>query len=265
MKLDGIFLPDTIDGSFTYSNNQKVNLMSSDEESTFTEENVQENTFDIQPIAQSIDDAIQKLGGSVLVKYCGKTPRDALWISSEKSLRCTTSSDVLLLLKASDRIKGNSTQVPCLSLIKWKNDWNSSYEFRVFYINGILQGISQRDCSAYFLHLLEMQSEILTFLKRYLPVAVQNYREMYLDCYADPTKEVFYLLQVHSMDECMDFCLMPEDLIEQKVSPEESLLKHNDEHIGETKLFLLQNDQDSRLSIFKQNMFPIDSHLVNKS
>ncbi|CAB76024.1 translation initiation factor eIF2 assembly protein [Schizosaccharomyces pombe] len=51
---------------------------------------------------QLIEKAIKELGGAVVPKLNWSTPKDALWITTTGSLKCTTAEEVLLLLKSSD-------------------------------------------------------------------------------------------------------------------------------------------------------------------
>ena len=124
-----------------------------------------------------INSAIQKLNGAVFPKLNFSAPSDALWINTG-SLKCFTYTEILLLLKSSDRILFdiehsfdlcpqyhsfhsesesespflNTTQLSnnlnevTLVLRKWVNI-NPSSEFRCFIINNQLVAISQRDCT----------------------------------------------------------------------------------------------------------------------
>ena len=62
---------------------------------------------DLAPFAglvSQIDDAIAKLGGSVLARLNWSSPRDATWMNPFRTMRCTNADEVILMIKASDRI-----------------------------------------------------------------------------------------------------------------------------------------------------------------
>ncbi|GBM66359.1 Cell division cycle protein 123 [Araneus ventricosus] len=129
---------------------------------------------------KSIKDAIQTLGGKVFPKLNWSSPRDASWISFS-GCKCTTISDIYLLLKSSDFIIHDLTQryMLCedfeqsqsnnsnaekedfyLVLRKW-TEINPSCEYRCFVRNGILIGICQREHTKYFDHIHDYKDEII--------------------------------------------------------------------------------------------------------
>lgn len=117
----------------------------------------------------SIRDCISQLGGAVIPKLNWSAPRDATWISFDKSMRCQTPTDVFLLLKSSDFITHDLTdpfrycedkectaddddQVTLtyqLVLKRWL-DIAPQDEFRCFVVNNELVGISQRHDSVFY-------------------------------------------------------------------------------------------------------------------
>lgn len=60
-------------------------------------------------LVQQIKDAILALGGSVFPRLDWHSPSDASWITTDKSLRCETVGDVLLLLKSSEDVASDVT------------------------------------------------------------------------------------------------------------------------------------------------------------
>ena len=44
------------------------------------------------------------MGGAVLPKLTWSAPKDAVWMTSGNTMRCSTSDEVVLLLKSSDRV-----------------------------------------------------------------------------------------------------------------------------------------------------------------
>lgn len=135
-------------------------------------------------LEQKIRDAIEYLGGDVFPKLNWSSPKDASWISFDKSLRCTAPADIYLLLKSSDfvahdltcpfetceDIDSNKTDVQYeLVLRVWKN-LHPGMEFRCFVKNGTLIAICQRHESEYY-DFIETQKDdiredIMTFFKQ---------------------------------------------------------------------------------------------------
>ncbi|CAL8084321.1 unnamed protein product [Calicophoron daubneyi] len=112
---------------------------------------------------------INRLGGEVFPKLNWSAPKDASWMLCGNSLKCTTFSDVYLLLKSSDFIAHDLTAPyalcsdssldqlpqpcidfqPTLVLRRWMN-CRPDGEFRCFVRQKALIGISQRIHDAYF-------------------------------------------------------------------------------------------------------------------
>jgi hypothetical protein len=124
-------------------------------------------------LEQTIDCAIQRLGGKVFPKLNWRSPKDAAWISTTGNLRCTNAKQIILLLKSSDRIIHDVDFCYCecidwdqrskasqyyLCLRKWHN-LNPSQEFRCYVYNRSLVGISQRDCHTFYPFLSELQTK----------------------------------------------------------------------------------------------------------
>ena len=120
--------------------------------------------------------AIAELGGAVIPKLNWSAPKDAAFMTSEKSLRCTCPNDIYLLLKSSSFVShdlahafsgcsdgpvsasaqahvwwNNQTRMPyapVLVLRSWMHV-QPSLEFRCFVKGNMLIGISQRDRNHY--------------------------------------------------------------------------------------------------------------------
>lgn len=123
-------------------------------------------------------EVIDELGGAVFPKFPWSAPTDARWISTTGNLRCTRPEDVLLLLKASDRLShdmnlskslsSSSSWRPSLILRKW-HDLNPSMEFRCFLRPGAypIVGVSQRD-PAYYDYLEGLRGTLETHITAFL-------------------------------------------------------------------------------------------------
>ncbi|XP_065912630.1 translation initiation factor eIF2 assembly protein-like [Dysidea avara] len=120
--------------------------------------------------------AITELGGAVFPKLNWSSPRDATWVAIGNTLRCTCPSDVILLLKSSDFVMHDlsrvgeycgldQTLVPpggfSLCLRRWV-PINPSGEFRCFVKDSQLIGVSQRDTSGCYPHLLSIKDQLMT-------------------------------------------------------------------------------------------------------
>mmetsp|Transcript_9376 Transcript_9376/g.26672 ORF Transcript_9376/g.26672 Transcript_9376/m.26672 type:complete len:340 (-) Transcript_9376:35-1054(-) len=107
-----------------------------------------------------IDQAICEFEGSVMPKLNWSCPKDATWINPLSSLRCENAEEVILMLKASDRVLSDVLHAfancsdydpeasvracqQVLNLKKWY-DFDRRRELRCFVVKGRLIGVSQR-------------------------------------------------------------------------------------------------------------------------
>ncbi|KAJ1908911.1 hypothetical protein IWQ60_011458 [Tieghemiomyces parasiticus] len=142
---------------------------------------------DLTEVVAELRRLIGELGGAVFPKLNWSAPRDATWIASTNTLRCTTPDEILLLLKSSDCVSDDlsrpyreaahsivsspigqganrtgatettisaDTHEPLaeadteLVLRKWSN-LNPALEFRAFVVRGQLRAVSQMDLNHY--------------------------------------------------------------------------------------------------------------------
>ncbi|XP_060603753.1 cell division cycle protein 123 homolog [Ruditapes philippinarum] len=130
-----------------------------------------------------LKNTIKRLGGQVFPKLNWSAPKDATWISFDRTLKCTCTSDVYLLLKSSDFISHDLTQPfkHCcddenlknetsvkyeLVLRKWQ-ELNPAYEFRCFVKDNKLIGISQRHNDMYYKFIPENRQEIISDIQAF--------------------------------------------------------------------------------------------------
>ncbi|KAF2365640.1 Cell division cycle protein 123 [Trinorchestia longiramus] len=117
---------------------------------------------ELEEFSARIMSAIKKLGGAVFPKLNWTAPKDAVWISYTGSLKCTSPSDVYLLLKSSDQVNRDLTapfqgcsdateqhHKAALVLRRWR-DINPSGEFRCFVSQGRFIGMCPRDVSQFY-------------------------------------------------------------------------------------------------------------------
>lgn len=136
---------------------------------------------DFSELTRSIEDAITELGGEVFPKLNWSAPRDAAWISYNGTLKCTTASDVYLLLKSSDRVSHDlnhpfrkcedgedntllETSGFVLVLRKWQ-EISSLTEFRCFVKKGCIIAISQRDTASHYPYIAQNYNEVHSRIK----------------------------------------------------------------------------------------------------
>lgn len=134
-------------------------------------------------LTKNIEIAIQELGGEVFPKLNWSAPRDAAWISYNGTLKCTTASDVYLLLKSSDRVSHDinhpfrkcedgedntlfETSGFFLVLRRWQ-EMLSSTEFRCFVKKGHIIAISQRDTASHYPYIAQNYDEIHSQIKEF--------------------------------------------------------------------------------------------------
>lgn len=151
----------------------------SDEEDESTEEGV----VDYPEVIKAIKETLEKLNHKAFPKLNWSAPKDAVWITANNNLRCSTPGDVILLLKSSDFItydltspfklcRNDSDPVPAydkqLVLRKWAN-LVPGMEFRCFVRNHQLIAISQRYHQQYYDYIEKSKEslpiEIFTFFK----------------------------------------------------------------------------------------------------
>ena len=92
-----------------------------------------------------VRDVISQLGGSVFCKLNWSSPKDAIWVACNNSVKCSSLSDVYLLLKSSDFVAHDLTQpfkdcdeglespFSCVSYVLVMRKWcdiNPGIEFR---------------------------------------------------------------------------------------------------------------------------------------
>jgi len=134
-----------------------------------------------------VRDVISQLGGSVFCKLNWSSPKDAIWVACNNSVKCSSLSDVYLLLKSSDFVAHDLTQpfkdcdeglespFSCVSYVLVMRKWcdiNPGIEFRCFVRDKSLIAISQRDNSNFYEHIGQqresIERDILTFFHEYV-------------------------------------------------------------------------------------------------
>ncbi|CAI8036988.1 Cell division cycle protein 123 homolog [Geodia barretti] len=151
--------------------------------------NTPQQAPDFPAIVERIQTAIDTLGGRVVPKLNWSTPRDASWLLPGNTLECRTPGEVILLLKSSDfaahdlihRFDDCVDKESCeatstdyvLCLRKW-TEVHPSTEFRCFVLNNSLIGVSQRECSSCYSHLVAHQDQIRQDVAQFFQNQIRN-------------------------------------------------------------------------------------------
>ncbi|EGC29907.1 hypothetical protein DICPUDRAFT_158438 [Dictyostelium purpureum] len=237
---------------------------------------------DFPELLDKIKTAIEKMGGTVIPKLNWSAPKDAIWMNTYNSLKCTTPTDIFLLLKSSDYINhdllqykikeeedDNTTTPFVLVLRKWQN-LHPSMEFRCYVKDNKLIGISQRDTSTYFNFLKDKKDKILNAIINFYDNSIKekfNSSSFTFDCYVTKDDKVWVIdfNPIHPSTESLLFLwdeLFPE-LIEDD---EESLQAKKEDpikEITELEFRIVQDENSIKPNLSMKSRLPLE--LMNLS
>ncbi len=94
-------------------------------------------------LTTALDAAISECQGSVCPKAGTSCPFDASWASLNRNTQCSSASDVLTLIAASERAAVSLVQAPRIALRQWA-DIDTRREVRAFVRDGALIGLCPR-------------------------------------------------------------------------------------------------------------------------
>ncbi|XP_065879711.1 uncharacterized protein [Euphorbia lathyris] len=128
-----------------------------------------------------IKESIQILGGGVFPKLNWSSPKDAAWITTSGNLRCTSFSEIALLLRSSDSLvhdlchaydacsQKTSSRPPSffLALRKWYSSLSPEMEFRCFVWGHRLVGISQREVTTFYPVLVDKKNRLQALIEKF--------------------------------------------------------------------------------------------------
>jgi len=161
LNADGIYMPSSAFPKYEKEESESDNAWEDESGDAADEET--DNSPNFPDLEMKIKEIIEKHEGAVFPKLNWSSPKDATWMSATGTLKCQNPYDIFLLLKSSDFINHDLSQLPpdqfVLVLRKWYN-LNVSMEFRCFVKNGALIGISQRDHATFYEFLLEMKESL---------------------------------------------------------------------------------------------------------
>lgn len=181
---DGVVLPDGKDA-------QCGNISSAGDEDDW--ENESEHRTSVAPsfpdFEEKVIHCIEALGGSVFPKLDWSSPKDAAWISFDRTLRCHSIRDIFLLLKSSDFVTHDLTipfehcaDVPHsasqsiihhLVLRQWQ-DISTEGEFRCFVQNNAVVAICQRHLGIHFPHLTVHKETICSDILHFYHTSIKG-------------------------------------------------------------------------------------------
>ncbi|XP_077240687.1 temperature sensing protein-like protein [Tasmannia lanceolata] len=181
---------------------RKINNLDSDSiipSDSESESNSDSDSDSESPTAPSFPDleseiksSIETLGGAIFPKLNWSAPKDAAWISTTGTLRCTSFADICLLLRSSDSAvhdlchafdscSDKSTSRPSkffIALRKWYPSLRPEMEFRCFVRLRRLVGISQREVTIFYPALIEKKLDLELSIGEFFEVNVKSEFEL---------------------------------------------------------------------------------------
>ncbi|KAJ1882567.1 hypothetical protein LPJ57_000849 [Coemansia sp. RSA 486] len=222
---DGIVLPEDEEAP-KYRNNIKDDSSddgsgwSDDEEDLEDQSKPLKTIVNIDATSMAIREAIDKLGGKVFPRMNWSAPTDATWMTCDNSLQCRSLSEVLIVLKGSDKISEDIDGTQFLSkqeMGDWEHElvlrqWCNLYpsmEFRCFVRNKTLVAVSQIEMQYYeFLESMEdkIESSIQRLFDRH--ICSQFESENYcFDVYITQEDGRTFVIDFKPMCDKVDSCL----------------------------------------------------------
>ncbi|KAF2078147.1 hypothetical protein CYY_000531 [Polysphondylium violaceum] len=236
---------------------------------------IKESEF--QHLLDEIKSIITKYGGYVLPKLNWSAPKDATFMNAFCTLKCSTPTDVFLLLKSSDFINHDLAQFETneqdddltitpyvLVLRKWQN-LTESMEFRCFVKDKKLLGISQRDTSTYYSFLKDKKESIQESIESFFN---QNIKDKFsqdsytFDAYVTKENKV-WLIDFNPIHPSTDSLLFdweeffPELIVDDEESTpisEQDKLKL----IQDLEFRLIENREGIRPNLAMESRLPMD-------
>ncbi|PSN57335.1 Cell division cycle protein 123 [Blattella germanica] len=173
-----LVLPEEVHSVVGCSNFSDQEGECSDEDSDHSE--IKQPSF--PAFSEALKKSLASLGGEVFIKLNWSAPVDAAWITSNKSLKCTTVEDVYLLLKSSDILAKELTFIKetqgthmntCVVMKKWC-DIYPGHEFRCFVVKHKLVAISQRDYKTYYGYIALNKFDIIEDIENFFKERIKG-------------------------------------------------------------------------------------------
>ncbi|XP_065828982.1 translation initiation factor eIF2 assembly protein-like [Oscarella lobularis] len=188
---DGIVLPQSLQMPAAYGLDDVENALSdwSSDDDDDNKEDAKVHQPNFSELNHEIQSVIDRLDGAVFPKLNWSSPSDAKWISHTGTMKCTTVSDVYLLLKSSNRTSHdlNEAFVKCsdydgsneppggfqLVLRQWE-DLLPGMEFRCFVQENKLLAVCQRDYTTFYEYLDRDHEAILKEIEQFFKDYIQG-------------------------------------------------------------------------------------------
>ncbi|KAL0340270.1 UNVERIFIED_CONTAM: Cell division cycle protein [Sesamum radiatum] len=139
-------------------------------------------------LEMEIKASIESLGGAIFPKLNWSAPKDSAWISSTGNLKCTSFSEIALLLRSSDSVihdlyhaydscTDKTASRPSsffLALRKWYPSLKPEMEFRCFVHHKLLVGICQREVTNFYPALFEKKDDLKSMIEEFFMEKVKG-------------------------------------------------------------------------------------------
>ena len=157
----------------------------SDEVSDATGTGCHQRTF--PEFSRELSEHLSRYGGKVFIKLNWSSPKDATWMVLNRDLKCSSLSQIYLLLKSSDFIAhdlsqpfkdcddaspDSLTEVNYSLVVRRWEDINPGTEFRCWVTGGDLVCLCQRDVTNYYPYMQReeesIRQDIVTFFSEHI-------------------------------------------------------------------------------------------------
>lgn len=208
------------DGTLTLPGGLNKDVIYTDSDEEDEEDKIQWNDVEVgdaetlseefSEFIKNVERSLKSLSGKVLPKLNWSAPQDSSWISTDKTMKCTTAADVFLLLKSSNFVMHDLTQPfdSCedfevndspkvdydLVLRRWQN-LHPGGEFRCYVFQKKLKAISQRNLD-FYPHILREKSDIVRDIDDFFNRAIKEKFPSYdyvFDVYRQSKDKVFLI------------------------------------------------------------------------
>jgi hypothetical protein len=155
------------------------------------------------------------------IKLNWSSPKDSRWISFDNTLKCRNLDELVLLLKSSDFIAHDlkhaydacdnppKSQTYELVFRKWY-DLRPDFEFRCFVKCHQIFGISQRDPSNFYPHLVSLKSELQALIVEFFELHIRNVfpdQDYVFDIYINPNNRKVWIVDFNPFSSVTDSLL----------------------------------------------------------
>jgi len=194
--------------------------------------------------SQKVLKVMKDFGGSVFIKLNWSSPKDATWVAFNNSMKCSSLSQLYLLLKSSDfvahdlslpftRCESGGMEVPYSLVVRQWVDVNPGTEFRCWVSGGQMVAVCQRDTSNYYPHLAREEVSIRQDLASFFMEHIKDKFTLgkYVVDVTRPRKDKVVLVDFNPWSETTDSLLFSWEELEE-MSEEDTCLRYIQESGG---------------------------------